>query len=224
MNTLFKDNKYTGWYFNIIQDANNLLRSKKDDYFESHHIIPRAFGGDNKKSNLVLLTPREHFLCHLLLPKMMVRPIDSGKMAYAFFRMKNKHKNSRIFDRFRVAYGKLTTGENNKFFGRTHSPETLKKISRKDKFHTEESRALMSSVKVGKKTGKDNHMFGKAHPKEWRDNHSDKMSGENHFNYGKPSFVKGRIWMNNSVISKMIKPFELDNYTDNGWLKGRLPK
>lgn len=222
MNTLFKPNKYTKWYLNIIHNANNLSRSKKESYFESHHIIPRALGGNNKKSNLVLLTPREHFLCHLLLPKMMIDSKNAGKMAYAFFRM--KHKNSKIFDRFRTAYGKLTTGENNKFFGKTHSPETLKKISRLGKYHTAESKALMSRVKVGKNCGKDNPMFGKKHTEEWCKNHSAAMTGENHFNYGKDSFVKGRIWIHNTNLSKMIQPAELTDYLADGWSRGRLPK
>lgn len=224
MNILFKNNKYTKWYFNIINSAGSLLRSKKDDYYESHHIIPRAFNGTNQKSNLVLLTPREHFLCHLLLPKMMINSKDAGKMAYAFFRMKHKHKNSKIFDRFRTAYGKLTTGENNKFFGKIHSPETLKKISRLGKYHTAESKALMSKVKVGKNCGKDNPMFGTKHTEEWCKNHSVTMSGENHFNYGKDSFVKGRIWIHNTTLSKMIQPAELTDYIIDGWSKGRLPK
>ena len=133
MNNIFKHNKYTKWYHAIIKNVGG-DRSKQSGYYESHHIIPRAVGGNNNKTNLVLLTPREHFLCHLLLPKMMVDSKDAGKMAYAFFRMKHKHKNSKIFDRFRTAYGKLTTGENNKFFGKTHSAETLKKISRLGKY------------------------------------------------------------------------------------------
>jgi hypothetical protein len=155
---------------------------------------------------------------------MMVDTKNAGKMAYAFFRMKHKHKNSRIFDRFRVTYGKLTTGENNKFYGKSHSPDTLKKISRLGKYHSNESKELMSRAKIGKNCGKDNHRFGKKHTKEWCRNHSEGMSGKNHFNYGKDSFVKGRIWIHNSASSKMIQPEELDNYITDGWLKGRLPK
>lgn len=224
MEHLFKSNKYSKWYFNIIQSANDAKRSKEDQYFEAHHIIPKSFGGSNKKSNLVLLTPREHFLCHLLLPKMMLDPIKAGKMVYAFFRMKHKHENSRLFDRFRTSYGSLTTGENNPFFGRKHTEETKKKISRLGKCHTEESRKQMSESKKGKGVGKDNPMFGKVHPKEWREAHSKRLSGENHFNFGKDAFNKGRVWVNDSSVSKMIDPSLLPNFINQGWTKGRLPK
>lgn len=223
MDILFKDNKYSKWYFNIIQNASDSTRSKKDRYYESHHIIPKSFDGNNTRANLVLLTPREHFLCHLLLPKMLCDPIKAGKMVYAFFRMKDKYKNSRMFDRFKTAYGKLITGENNKFFGKKHTPETLKKISRIGTKHTPESIERMSAVKIGKGCGEANPMFGKVHSEEWRINHSEKMSGQNHFNYGKPSFVKGRSWINNSIASKMVGPDDLPSFLNAGWIKGRLP-
>lgn len=224
MDNLFKTHKYSKWYFDIIQNATSSNRSKTDSYFEEHHIVPKSFGGPNKKSNLVLLTPREHFLCHLLLPKMMIDPVKAGKMVYAFFRMKHKHKNSRLFDRFRSSYGALTTGENNPFYGRTHTAETKQKISRLGKYHTAESRKQMSEIKKGKGIGKDNPMFGKVHPQGWRDAHSKRLSGENHFNFGKPSFVKGRVWINDSKISKMIDPTLLSNFIEQGWIRGRLPK
>jgi len=224
MQTLFKSNKYSKWYFGIVQKAINENRCKTNCYYEAHHIVPKSFGGSNKRSNLVLLTAREHFLCHLLLPKMMIEPVKAGKMVYAFFRMKNKHKNSKLFDRFRSSYGALTTGENNPFFGKTHTNETKQKISRLGKYHSAETRKQMSEVKKGKGVGKDNPMFGKVHPREWREAHSKRLSGENHFNYGKPSFVKGRIWVNNSSISKMIDPSLLPEFLNNGWSKGRLPQ
>lgn len=199
-------------------------RLKKDAYYESHHIQPKSCGGTNEKINLVLLTPREHFLCHLLLPKMMSDPIQAGKMVYAFFRFKHKHKNSRLFDKFRIAYSKLTTGKNNPFYGRTHTNKTKQKISRLGKYHTTASRKQMSESKKGKHTGKDNPMFGKVHPKEWREAHSKRLTGDKHFNYGKPAFTKGRIWINNSIISKMIDPTQLQTHIHQGWVKGRLPQ
>lgn len=40
------------------------------DYVETHHIVPRCMGGTDDKTNLVDLTPEEHFLAHQLLMKM----------------------------------------------------------------------------------------------------------------------------------------------------------
>ncbi len=39
-------------------------------YTESHHILPRCMGGNNDATNLVELTPEEHFVAHQLLIKM----------------------------------------------------------------------------------------------------------------------------------------------------------
>lgn len=38
-------------------------------YVEKHHILPKSMGGLDNKENIVELTPREHFIAHLLLVK-----------------------------------------------------------------------------------------------------------------------------------------------------------
>jgi len=40
---------------------------KKYIYYEKHHIIPKCIKGTDDKDNLVLLTAREHYVCHKLL-------------------------------------------------------------------------------------------------------------------------------------------------------------
>lgn len=59
--------QYKNVYDKIITRAKNRLL---DEYSEKHHIIPRCLGGSDNKENIVLLTYREHFLCHKLLCKM----------------------------------------------------------------------------------------------------------------------------------------------------------
>jgi hypothetical protein len=60
-------------YESIIKNAKNQKRvrlTKNDEnyvYYENHHIIPRCLGGEDVEDNLVLLTAREHFICHKLL-------------------------------------------------------------------------------------------------------------------------------------------------------------
>ena len=61
---IFIDNKYTRIYFNIVNNAKS--RTNYTGYVEKHHIIPKSLGGTNKKSNLVELTAKEHYLCHRL--------------------------------------------------------------------------------------------------------------------------------------------------------------
>ena len=65
---MFIENKYTNWYYTIINNAKN--RKILNDDVEKHHIIPKSLGGNNSKNNLVNLSYREHFLCHWLLIKM----------------------------------------------------------------------------------------------------------------------------------------------------------
>ncbi len=57
----------------------------------AHHIIPRCMGGSDHGDNLVVLTPREHFLVHKLLWK-----IHGGKMALALFYMSNTDKHEGV--------------------------------------------------------------------------------------------------------------------------------
>ena len=83
---IFIDNKYTRWYYNIITCAK--LRTITG-YTEKHHIRPKSCGGDNSKDNLVKLTAKEHFICHLLLTK-MVDGHSRHKMVYAFHGLKAK--------------------------------------------------------------------------------------------------------------------------------------
>jgi cellobiose-specific phosphotransferase system component IIA len=65
---IFIDNKYTRWYYNIVTNAKSRISI---GYTEKHHIIPKSCGGNNSKNNLVALTAREHFVCHLLLIRMV---------------------------------------------------------------------------------------------------------------------------------------------------------
>jgi hypothetical protein len=60
-------------YNSIINNAllENRKRYKKTDekyiYYEKHHILPRCLGGPDNTDNLVLLTAKEHYICHKLL-------------------------------------------------------------------------------------------------------------------------------------------------------------
>lgn len=98
---IFIDNKYTKWYFQIIESA------KKDPvqgYSENHHIIPRCMGGSDEKSNLVRLSARQHFICHLLLVKMADKEPFLSKLKYAFILMKhtrNQKISSRLYESIR---------------------------------------------------------------------------------------------------------------------------
>lgn len=86
---MFKENKYKKWYYEIIRNAKE--RGIISEHTETHHIIPKCLGGSDKSDNLVDLTPKEHFVCHLLLTKLS----DERSLKYAFFCMtiNNKYQN-----------------------------------------------------------------------------------------------------------------------------------
>jgi hypothetical protein len=79
--------EYLKIYNRIVERATN-----RDvlGYVEKHHIIPKFLGGDNKKSNIVSLTAKEHYICHKLLCE--IYPNES-KLKYAFWRMCNVANN-----------------------------------------------------------------------------------------------------------------------------------
>ena len=70
MSKNFVHNKYRKLYMQIITRA--IERDPPEGYTEKHHILPRSIGGDNSPENLVVLTAREHFICHYLLPKFCI--------------------------------------------------------------------------------------------------------------------------------------------------------
>ena len=105
------DNKYCKWYFNIIDNALARGWTKKTSqvYVEYHHIIPKSI---LKNNDTVILTAREHFICHLLLPKFVTGQYKY-KMLTALIGMKRKSErtqqryiNSRLYDWAKTEYGK----------------------------------------------------------------------------------------------------------------------
>ena len=103
----FLDNKYTRWYYKTIEHRKVNVY---DGYTESHHIIPRCMNGSNDLENLVDLSAREHFVCHLLLRKMTTGN-NKRKMTIALgamMMMHNQHVRyvcgSHMYERYRSIF------------------------------------------------------------------------------------------------------------------------
>lgn len=134
---------------------------------EAHHIIPKSLGGSNDKDNIAFLSPREHFISHALLTKMVVNKKHKRSMAYAFARMKvsnNKSKykrigNGKLYESISKNLRELYSGENNPFYGDQRFRGKNNPFY--GKTHTEETKDKIRQQK--KKMGKDNHFFGKKH-------------------------------------------------------------
>jgi translation elongation factor P/translation initiation factor 5A len=154
MEKYFSSTKYINLYLKIISNANNLNRTKlnKNDllyiYYESHHILPKSLFKEYSnlktyKWNKVLLTAREHFICHILLMKHYKSIKDKNgyiKMSRAVQRLScDGLHNSKIY-----ASLKLNLSQSEYVKQKVREANTGKK-------HTDETKLLWSNQRKGKK-------------------------------------------------------------------------
>jgi hypothetical protein len=170
---LFTANKYTRWYYDIVDRAKTRT---SDGYCEKHHIIPRSLGGGNNKDNLVNLTAREHFICHWLLTK-MTSGANQKKMAYACKMM--MHSNGQGQHRYKITsqvYATLRQNLNVILKDREFTDEwrAKLKVAARNRADNENARATQirrdTMIKANKSrkgekrlatTGSNNHFYGK---------------------------------------------------------------
>jgi hypothetical protein len=193
----FLDSKYTNWYNSIINRAKN--RVLPDGcYTESHHIIPKSLGGNNRKDNIVKLTAREHFVCHWLLTKMVSGKKEKYQMWNAFSCMLYRENpaqvrykvSSRVFKTIKLAGAKIKkekmAGKNNPMYGKRGSahPAFGKKRSEEQlKNYSEAHVGLKRSLESRLKQSQTNK--GKPKSKEHCQKVSQALMGEKNPMYGK---------------------------------------
>jgi hypothetical protein len=123
-------------YESIISNAKsqNRKKLKKSDvnyvYYENHHILPKCMGGGEEIENRVLLTAREHFICHKLLTYMYKGNI---KIINAFWRMTFDKQGNRNISSKDYAYAREL---------KSNTPMA------------KETRDKLSKIRKGKRTGK----------------------------------------------------------------------
>ena len=201
---MFNDTKYTKCYYRIIEAA----QCKTKDLFigERHHIIPKSLGGTNKKTNIVKLTPREHYICHLLLTRMCNYKPNKIKMCRAFQAMRlkpadgiNRIINNKAYNARRIYLTEFYSGENNPFYGKKHTKASREKMS------------------IGNKKYLETHVncfYGKHHSDETKEHLSNmrSISIEVEFMDGKIVHFKNRLklgtYLNRSehLGAKLLKP------------------
>ncbi|QDP50302.1 MAG: putative mobile endonuclease B [Prokaryotic dsDNA virus sp.] len=125
-------------------------------FLERHHIKPKSAGGDNSKSNLVFLTPREHFVAHKLLYK--ISPTKENAYALvALTRMSAREGiircNSLEIEKGRVLASKLSSermsGDNNPGsgkFGKEHHLFTGVWVTPSGRFETLDEAASVTGI------------------------------------------------------------------------------
>jgi hypothetical protein len=151
---------YLKVYCNLIRKAEN--RTPPEGCVERHHTFPKGIFGDNNR--IVVLTPREHYISHLLLEKIYIKRYGVGnentrKMTLTCVMMRNRSEkyNSHLYEQVRVRYienmKEKMKGEGNPSYGVPCSEERKQKIREKHlgRKASQETRDKMSEVRTGKR-------------------------------------------------------------------------
>jgi hypothetical protein len=116
-------------------------------------VIPQSLGGTNDPNNIVKLTAREHFICHLLLTKMVVGTNKSKMyqaawmMAASISKTQERYKvNNRTYENLRIKMSNVKKNMTTWNKGITPSEETKQKLR---------TASLLSLVKKGKMSQKE---------------------------------------------------------------------
>lgn len=158
-----------------ILDTRGRFGISKDEYKERHHIIPKCLGGSNEEYNLIDLYAQEHYIAHQMLSE---ENPSCNALSYALWNMANMQGSSgkrykltakeyeevrkNVLQRFKSENNPMF-GKQGAMFGKHHSEETKEKIRQKaiGRKMPKEVKDAESLYWKGKRTGKNNPMFGK---------------------------------------------------------------
>jgi len=218
----FVDNKYTKWYFDIVNKAIIRDWSKKTApcYVENHHIIPRSFDSSlvRDKNNIVSLTAREHYVCHLVLTK-AVKDQYKDKMLIAIHRIANGNphtyvKSSHLYEKLKIQISNACSVRNKKYWNSLTSEERSfirsgEKNSMYGKNHTDEVKRTISRKNKGRLAKEKHPLWGVGHSEETKIKCSVNAA----------RYSAGKKWYHDP-ISRQQKYF-IEGQQPDGWLKGR---
>lgn len=196
-------------YQNIILNAKMQGRNKGLNlYLELHHIQPVCLGGTNDSKNLVLLTAKEHYICHHLLCKIYPK---ENSLWFAFMNMSRSSSNqerylipSRVYN---IIKEKISDIKSEKWKNPLLNPNS--KRSNKG-----ENNPMFGVHRFGE----ENPFFGKIHTEETKRKMSNKrkMYYENNENN-----TKNSIWINNGIFNKRLSK---DEIIPEGYSEGLVVK
>ena len=240
-------NRYYWIYFSLILKAR--VRETNDGYKERHHIVPRSLGGNDQETNIVVLTAKEHYICHRLLTKYV---IGNGyhKMLFALDAMGMQSKNTinryrmpaRVYQYNRRKLSEIGCTEETRQkiaiankgrkphnTGKKRSAETcanirdgLKERHRINPINTvsQKTRDMARLTHTGRKRSDQTRML--LSRSQIGDKNS--MFGKHHTEEEKQrkrEFVSNLIWINNSKIRKRVPSEQLSEYLNQNWILGR---
>ena len=183
-----------------IARYNNFIESLKDQevsgVYEKHHIVPKSMGGTDDATNLIKLTPRQHYIAHWMLWKAY-----GGKMAQAFHFMNHhpnyKKINSKLYEQLRkdaVQYvSSINTGRKIDQEERKLMSLRLKKYFQENPDKKEKARMHLMSITVSKE----------AYEKQAK-------------------VISSLVWMNDGIRSYRVRPELVNDRLNSGLIQGRL--
>jgi hypothetical protein len=195
---------YKKIYDSIIAKARSANRVKgKETYYEAHHIIPKCLGGDGNRGdwkwheNIILLTAREHFVCHQLLCE--IYP-ENKKLIYALNMMctidptENKSRylpSSKIVEYYKLKFVDIISKRERSI----EEKDKLRNSHRGKKFTEDHKQKLKKS-----KTGDKNPMYNKTHSDETKNKMSKSGKLRSHSE-------ETKLKISNLMKGKKRKPF-----------------
>lgn len=226
----FLENKYSRWYDFIINRAKERILDSAV-YTEKHHIIPRSLGGSNDQYNLVRLTAREHFICHLLLPKMLIGQ-SKNKMLHALWNMVNQQTQTQIRYKVNSHLYEIIKSNNAKALSEENKGKPSKN---KGRIITKEWREKLSKANTGKKRGPESiakqvsTMTGRKRPprsEEWTKKLIDSRNKNGKWEQTKKELSlsqQGRTFLYNDDLKKCVhvKEEQVPSLLLEGWIIGR---
>lgn len=198
---------YKNIYEKIIEKARSENRVKEFDiYYENHHILPRCMNGSNDCENLVLLTAKEHFICHKILPE--IYPNEVGLKIAAFFisyktlEQRDYRVSASEYERLRIEY-----------------------INSRDFSHTEEVKIKISNTLKLLYANKENHpQYGTHRSEETKQKLREASLGNNPSEETRLKISKkvNEAWKNEDLRKKQSE--HMKELWSSGVIKGNTGK
>jgi hypothetical protein len=148
-------------HYNLLIERARLRNRSDGTYYESHHILPRCMGGSDDEDNLVLLTPEEHYIAHLILVRMYPES-KSLSHAAAMMCVGKKRTDNKLYGWLRRRMADAMRGDNNPM--RTHPEKNP--FNKKGAEHpaygrmtSDNTRSILRQTKLG-----DKNPLYKVHP------------------------------------------------------------
>lgn len=227
------DNKYTKWYCNIIDNAISRGWTKNVEvYMEKHHILPKSI---LKNNSTVYVTAREHFICHLLLPKMLKDVAHTRKMNIALHRLIHGNKydvyytSSRTYAIVKKWHSEAASERSKDYWNALTAEQRSKMRSgenngRYGKLVSELTRNKISQANTGRLAKEKHPLWNKGHSAESKilvsKNRKGKTVGVNNPMYGKDGAAKNKTWYHDPS-SRVERYFVIGSQPKN-FIRGRL--